>query len=193
MLMNYSPQYTPTLLDTRGDHLQAEWRVWSTLWEALGWDTLRSAAFYRCTDLVGCVLVPIAVGRGALWTASSSLRRAVPQALTLLGEARFIARRLKCLFLEECRRSPSHFWSRRGCLGFGICILYICSLIVIYLFQPTSLVGVSSFWPLNTVAHRHQIWISCSVFGLIERRFTTQIQTCSVVSYENLLFRLFLQ
>ena len=47
------------------DHLQAEWRVCNTLWEALVWDALQSAAFYRCADLVECVQAPVAVGRGS--------------------------------------------------------------------------------------------------------------------------------
>ena len=59
---------------TNTDILQAEWSVCTSLLEALGWDTLLSAAFYRCADLVGCVLVPVAVGRGTPWLASSSLR-----------------------------------------------------------------------------------------------------------------------
>ena len=33
-----------------------------------------STAFYQCTDLVGCVLVPVSVARGAPWLESSSLR-----------------------------------------------------------------------------------------------------------------------
>ena len=60
----------------------------------------------RCTDLVGCLLVLVAVGRGCLtWIPGSqhsyrarqdghpqaSLRGAVPQALSLIGRASFIA------------------------------------------------------------------------------------------------------
>ena len=41
--------------------------------------------------------------------ASSSFRGASPQALTFLEGARFIAWRLKHLFLGECRRGPRHF------------------------------------------------------------------------------------
>ena len=52
--------------DSRVDNLQAEWSVRTTLWEAQGWDTLWSGAFYWYLDLVGCVLVPVAVGRGSL-------------------------------------------------------------------------------------------------------------------------------
>ena len=81
-------------LETRGKNLQAEWCVCTTLWGALDWDTLQSATFYRCADLVGCVLVRVAVGRGALWPASSSLRKPSPDALTLLGGARLIVWRL---------------------------------------------------------------------------------------------------
>ena len=40
----------------------------------------------------------------ALRPASSSFRETSPEALTLLGEARFIAWRLRCPFLGECRR-----------------------------------------------------------------------------------------
>ena len=35
-----------------------------------------------------------------------------PKTLTLLGEARFIASRLRRLFLGKSRRSPRYFWSR---------------------------------------------------------------------------------
>ena len=42
--------------------------------EALDWDALRLAAHCRHTDLIGCVLVPVAVGRGVTWPASSSVR-----------------------------------------------------------------------------------------------------------------------
>ena len=53
------------------------------------------------TDLVGCVLVPL------------GLRCPSPQALTLLGGARFISWCLGCSFLKECWRGPRHFWSHR--------------------------------------------------------------------------------
>ena len=46
---------------------------------ALGWDALRLAALCQCADLVGCVLVPVAVGRGAPWPTSSSLRAPSPR------------------------------------------------------------------------------------------------------------------
>ena len=46
------------------NHLQAEWSVCTTLWEALGWDTFRSV--FRCADLLECVLVPVAVSRSIL-------------------------------------------------------------------------------------------------------------------------------
>ena len=73
-----------------------------TLWVLMGWDTLRSAMY---TDLVGCVLVRMAVDRGRLtWIlgsrhscrgaprpASSNLWRPSIQVLPLLGGARFIA------------------------------------------------------------------------------------------------------
>ena len=43
---------------------------------------------------------------------------AVPQALTLLGGARFITWRLSYPFLEECRWGPMHFWECRACVGY---------------------------------------------------------------------------
>ena len=113
------PQFISTLLDNRGDNLQAEWSVCTTLWETLGWDILRSAAFYLCANLVGCVLIPVAVGRGLLWPASSSLRRPFPKALTLLIVARKIIWRLRLPFLGECRRGPRHFCECQACLGYG--------------------------------------------------------------------------
>ena len=67
--------------------------------------------FGRYMDLVGCVLVLLAVVRGAPWPASSSLRALSPQALILLGGAGFIAWRP---FLGECRWRLRHFWSRRA-------------------------------------------------------------------------------
>ena len=71
----------------------------------------------RYTDLVRCVLVPVAVGRGVPWPASSSLRGAVPQALTLLGGVRFIARRLRHSVLRECRQKPEEFSEPPGVSG----------------------------------------------------------------------------
>ena len=73
-------------------------------WGLLGWDTHSRIGQY--TDLVGCVLVPVAVSRGRLtWIlafmsgapkpASSSLRGLSSQVLTLLGEAMSITWRLK--------------------------------------------------------------------------------------------------
>ena len=47
---------------------------------------------------------------GMLRPASSSLRGPSPQAVTLLGEARFITRCLRHLFLGECWWGPRHFW-----------------------------------------------------------------------------------
>ena len=44
---------------------------------------------------------------------------AIPQALTLLGEARLITWRLRCLFLGECRRGLRHFGECGACLGYG--------------------------------------------------------------------------
>ena len=44
---------------------------------------------------------------------------AYPQALNLLGGARFIAWSLRRLFLEEYRRGPRHFWKCRACLDYG--------------------------------------------------------------------------
>ena len=41
-------------------------------------------------------------------------------ALVYFNGAWFIARCLRYLLLRKCRRSPMHFWSRRGCLGYGL-------------------------------------------------------------------------
>ena len=68
-------------------------------------------------SLVGCILAWLAVGRGAPWPTSSSIRGPSPQALTLLGGAMFIAWSLRCPFLEECRQGSMHFWRRRTCLN----------------------------------------------------------------------------
>ena len=62
------------------------------------------------TDLVGCV-----PSSGH----TSNLRGPSPQALTLLGEVRFITRWLKRPFLGECRREQGHFWKGRARLGHG--------------------------------------------------------------------------
>ena len=43
-----------------------------------------------------------------------------PQALTLLGGAKFIAWRLRRLFLRECQRNPMHFWRYQACLGYDL-------------------------------------------------------------------------
>ena len=66
---------------------------------SLGWDTPRSTVFGRYMDVVGCDLARQIVGRGSPLPAFSSLRGASSQALTLLGEARFIAWCLKRPFL----------------------------------------------------------------------------------------------
>ena len=70
-----------------------------------------------CTDLVECVLVPVAVGRGAPWPTSSSLRGPFPKALNNLWGTSFIAWHL---FLGECWRGPRHFWSHWACLGYSL-------------------------------------------------------------------------
>ena len=53
------------------------------------------------------------------WLISSSLRGPSPQALTLMGGARFIAWRQRRLSLGECRRGLRHFWSRRARVDSG--------------------------------------------------------------------------
>ena len=64
----------------------------------------------------------MAVGRGAPWPASSSLRELSSQALTLLRGARFIVWRLRRPYLGECRLGPKaflepigHFWATALC------------------------------------------------------------------------------
>ena len=120
MKMNYSTSiYNDSWRSGQKKNLPAEWTVCTSLWEALGWNILWSVAFYRCTDLVGSVLVLVAIGRGSPWPASMSLRGLSPHAITLLGGAMFIALHMGRPFLEECQRVPRHFWSRRDCLGSG--------------------------------------------------------------------------
>ena len=107
------PQYILTLLDIWRDNLQAEWSICTTLWEALGWDTLQLAVFYWFADLVGCVLVPVAIGWSAPWLASSSLRELSLEGLDSLpgtwGNP----------FLGECWRGPRYFCEYRACLGYS--------------------------------------------------------------------------
>ena len=67
----------------------------------------------RYSDLAGLVLASQVVGWGASRPASSSLREAFPQALTHLGGARFIARRLRLPFLGKCRRDQRLFGAVR--------------------------------------------------------------------------------
>ena len=50
---------------------------------------------------------------------SSSLKEPSSQALTLFEMGRFVAWRLRCLFLWECWRGLGHFWSCWACLGYG--------------------------------------------------------------------------
>ena len=102
------------------ENLQTEWSVCTTLWEALGWDTVRLTAFFLLTDLVGCVLVQWQSVEVAL-TIILEPQRVIPQALTLHGGDRFFAWRLKHPFIRECRQGPKHFWSRWVCLGW-VCL-----------------------------------------------------------------------
>ena len=53
---------------------------------------------------------------------SSHLRGPYPQALTLLGGARFITWRLSRLFLGECRRVSGYFWSHRRVWDTALCL-----------------------------------------------------------------------
>ena len=47
--------------------------------------------------------------------------------------------------LEITSKLPTYWKNIPNCCIYNTCILYICSVIVIYLFQPSSLVCVSSF------------------------------------------------
>ena len=77
-------------------------RMHNSLWVAwLGYSSFGCVGRY--TDLVGCVLVQVAVDRGAPWSASSSLRDPFPEDLTFLGGTRFIACHMMWPFLGECR------------------------------------------------------------------------------------------
>ena len=69
-----------------------------------------------CSHLLTCM--------SGSWDGHSlGIRRPSPQALTCLGRAQFITRRLRCSFLEECWLGPMHFWNRRvwpgSCLAPG--------------------------------------------------------------------------
>ena len=71
-----------------------------------------------CPGFSGSWLRPLDMGSKKLALMSHVLRlvvlepqRAIPQALTILREARFIAWRLRCLFLGECQWELRHFWS----------------------------------------------------------------------------------
>ena len=104
-----------------------EWWLWSRVERihySLGGAGLGHtlvSCVYRYTDLVGCVLVPVAVGRGGHWPASSSLRGQSPQALTLLGGARFITWRLGCPFLGGMPKGPEAFLEPLGVSGLWPC------------------------------------------------------------------------
>ena len=76
------------------------------------------------TDLVGYVLVPVAVCQGVPWLASSSFRRPSLQALTLLRGARFIAWHLRHSFLEEC------WWGSRRVWAMALSCATICVQII---------------------------------------------------------------
>ena len=56
---------------------------------------------------------------GAPRPSSSSFWGSSLQALTFFGGARFIAWRLRRLFLGECRLGPRHFWNCCAFLGYG--------------------------------------------------------------------------
>ena len=52
-------------------------------------------------------------------THSSSFRGQSSQVLTLSRGTTFIAWRLRCLSLGECRRELRYFYARQACLGYG--------------------------------------------------------------------------
>ena len=57
---------------------------------------------------------------------------------------------------------------------YNICILYICSVIAIYLFPPTSFGCVSSLWPLNTTT---TWWRVCARSIGIKKKFYYNLMT----------------
>ena len=71
----------------------------------------------RYMDLVGCVLVLVAVSWGATWPASLSFRGPSPQALTLLGGARFIAWCLRHPFFRRMPTGPEAVLEPQGVSG----------------------------------------------------------------------------
>ena len=114
---------TPTIIDLRVIDLVSS-LVW---WEAVT-NPVGRVRWY--TDLVRCVLVPMAVGRGRLtWVREAGIhvgraktsilepQGAIPPGSSLPWRAKFITWRLRCFFLWECRRGPMYFWSCWACLG----------------------------------------------------------------------------
>ena len=73
------------------------------------------------TDQVGCVLVSVAVGRGAPWPASSSLRGPSFQVLTLLRGAGFIVWRLRRPFFRGMPMGSEAFLEPPGASGLRLC------------------------------------------------------------------------
>ena len=91
--------YTRTAVATQFKSAESSW-----------WDILRPAVVSASR---------ICSGVSRLWTYLELLGLSPSQALTLLGEVRFITWSLSHPFLGECRRDPRHFWSCRARLGLG--------------------------------------------------------------------------
>ena len=107
----------PILLSLRLSPSRVEHIHYSLGGAGLGHTLVGHVGWY--IDLVGCVLVTVAVGWGVPWLAFLSFRGLSHQALTLFEGARFIAWHQRCLFLGEYWRGLRHFWSCQVCLGYG--------------------------------------------------------------------------
>ena len=96
---------------------------------------------------------------------------AVPQALTLLGGARFIAWRLRPPFLGECRRGPRHFWECRAYLGYcpapGPTKKWLCAILVQLVGRKTNTDNLQAAWQYqNGISNCYIIPVFC-IFVLL--------------------------
>ena len=94
----------------------SSWIRWTLLWgRVICWQSLMAVVTRSRLSDVG---VEEAQHSCHVTNPPQTSESCLPQALTLLGGARFITWHLKHLVLEECWWVPRHFWSCRACLGF---------------------------------------------------------------------------
>ena len=109
------------------------------------------------TDSGGCLIWEAPHSRDAADSPHDS-KGAVPQVLTLLGEARFVALRPMRPFSGECRRGSWTFWNRRACLSYGPApgptLKRLCAILARFVGRPTNN-GI--FWLSN---HHYQLVFS---------------------------------